>query len=171
MSRKSRSASTHDSRAGATPAIAALETAGVAYETITYEHDDRSELGFGLEAAAKLGEDPSRLLKTLLVGEGREMGVCVVPVSHRLDLKAAARALGLKKVALLAPADAERITGYVVGGISPLGQKRRLPTVIDASVEEAESVVVSGGRRGMSVRLAPRELAAACGASFAPIVD
>lgn len=171
MSRKSRSVSKHDAHAGATPAIAALETAGVAYETITYEHDDRSELGFGLEAAAKLGEDPSRLLKTLLVGEGREMGVCVLPVSHRLDLKAAARALGLKKVALLAPADAERITGYVVGGISPLGQKRRLPTVIDASVEEAESVVVSGGRRGMSVRLAPGELAAACGASFAPIVD
>lgn len=161
-----------DKHAGATPAIAALDDAGVAYETVTYEHDDRSELGFGMEAAEKLREDPAHLLKTLLVGEGgeaKEVGVCVLPADHRLDLKAAAHALGMKKVALIDPSAAERITGYVVGGISPLGQKKRLPTVVDASVEGAEHVLVSGGRRGMSVRVAPADLVAVTGGSFAAL--
>lgn len=160
-----------DQHAGATPALAALDAGGIAYEVLTYEHDNRSELGFGLEGAAKLGVDPEQVLKTLMVGEGRDAGVCVIPASRRLDLKAAAHALGLKKVALLAPADAERITGYVVGGISPLGQKRRLPTVVDASARERPRILVSGGRRGMSVALSGEDLARACGARFAALTS
>ena len=166
MSRKTRSRHAH---AGATPAIRALEETGVPYETVTYAHDERSGLGFGLEAVRALGEDPAVVLKTLLVGEGRDVGVCVIPADRRLDLKAAAHALGMKRAALIEPSAAERITGYVVGGISPLGQRRRLPTVIDRSVEALDRVLVSGGRRGMSVMLAPDRLAAVTGAAFAPL--
>ena len=106
MSRKTRSR-----HAGATPAIRALEEACVPYEMVTYAHDERSGLGFGLEAARALGEDPAVVLKTLLVGEGRDVGVCVIPADHRLDLKAAAHALGMKRAALIEPSAAERITG------------------------------------------------------------
>ena len=166
MGRKSRSRGAH---AGATPAIRVLDRAGLPYETVAYTHDERSELGFGLEAAAALGEAPAAVLKTLLVGDGRAVGVCVIPSDRRLDLKSAAHALGMKRVALIEPSDAERMTGYVVGGISPLGQRRRLPTVIDNSAEALDRVLVSGGRRGMSVALAPDRLAAVTGAAFAPL--
>ena len=166
MSRKTRSRHAH---AGATPAIRALEETGVPYETVTYAHDERSGLGFGLEAVRALGEDPAVVLKTLLVGEGRDVSVCVIPADRRLDLKAAAHALGMKRAALIEPSAAERITGYVVGGISPLGQKKRLPTVIDASVEERDRVLVSAGRRGLSLVLAAADLARATGAVFASL--
>ena len=153
----------------ATPALLALDKAGVAHEVLTYEHSDRSTTGFGQEAAAKLAVDPDLALKTLLVGDGDQVGACVLPVSHRLSLKHAAKALGMKKAALIPPADAERITGSVVGGISPLGLKRRMSVVVDASVEHAASVIVSGGRRGVSVRQAPADLATVAQASFAPL--
>ena len=166
MSRRTRSRRAH---AGATPAIRALEDAGVPYETMTYAHDERSDLGFGLEAVRALGEDPAAVLKTLLVGKGRDVGVCVIPADHRLDLKAAAHALGMKRAALIEPSAAERITGYVVGGISPLGHRRRLPTMIDDSVKALDRVVVSGGRRGMSIALAPADLASVSGGAFAPL--
>ena len=166
MGRKSRSKGAH---AGATPAIRVLDREGLPYETVAYTHDERSELGFGLEAAAALGEDPAAVLKTLLVGDGRAVGVCVIPSDRRLDLKSAAHALGMKRVALIEPSDAERMTGYVVGGISPLGQKKRLPTVIDASVEERDRVLVSAGRRGLSLVLAAADLARATGAVFASL--
>lgn len=166
-----RTMAAREQHAGATQALRALEAAEVPFETLTYVHDGRSGLGFGLEAAAALGEAPELVLKTLLVGEGSALGVVVLPVSHRLSLKAAARALGLKKAALLEPAQAERVTGYVVGGISPLGQKRRLPTVVDASVATVPRVVVSGGRRGMSVALSPQDLVRAVNGIFADLIE
>ncbi|EGQ73460.1 Cys-tRNA(Pro) deacylase [Actinomyces sp. oral taxon 448] len=169
MGRKSRGRGAH---AGATPAIRALDDADAPHEILTYTHDDRCELGFGPEAARALGEDPAAVLKTLLVGEDgedRDVGVCVIPVDRRLSLKAAAHALGLKKVSLIEPSAAERITGYVVGGISPLGHRRRLPTMIDDSVKALDRVVVSGGRRGMSIALAPADLASVSGGAFAPL--
>ncbi len=171
MRRMGRKSSGKTQHGVATPALAALDAVGVEYRTVTYERSKRSTEGFGLEAARLTGVAPSLVLKTLLVGEGKNLAVCVLPVDHMLNLNAAAHALGLKKVALVEPQIAERVTGYVVGGISPLGQKRRLPTVIDASVQEAEAVLVSGGRRGLSVNLAPRDLAAATGAVFAAITD
>ena len=167
MGRKSRSRGAH---AGATPAIRVLDQVGLPYETVAYTHDERSELGFGLEAAAALGEDPAAVLKTLLVGDGRAVGVCVIPSDRRLDLKSAAHALGMKRVALIEPSDAERMTGYVVGGISPLGQKKRLPTVIDASAERLGTIVVSAGRIGHQLRIPLEELRKALEFTLADLI-
>ena len=132
---------------------------------------DRSNHHFGDEGAAKLGFDPSIMLKTLvveLVPSGK-LAVAVVPVSRQLDLKAFASAVGAKKVAMADPAAAERATGYIVGGISPLGQKKRLPICIDESVLGQPRVLVSGGRRGLSVELSPSDLVTVTGAVTAKI--
>ncbi len=140
-----------------------------------YDHDPRTarESGYGLEAAVALGLDAARVYKTLLVtleGAPRPgLGVAVVPVSGRLDLKAVATALGAKRAAMAAPAAAERATGYVVGGISPLGQRTPLPTVVDSTALEHEVVYVSGGRRGLDVGLAPTDLVALTGAVTADV--
>lgn len=151
-----------------TPATAALTKAGVPHTLHSYSHDPRAA-SFGLEAAAALGVDPARVFKTLLVDTGNGLAVGVVPVTCSLDLKSLAAALGVKKLVMADPAHAERSSGMVVGGISPLGQKRILPTVLDDSMQHHDTVLVSGGRRGLDVELAPGDLARLVDATFAPI--
>ena len=151
-----------------TPATVALTRAGVAFEARSYEHDPTAP-SYGLEAAEALGVPPERVFKTLLVQGEAGLAVGIVPVDRQLDLKAVAAALGAKKVAMADPAAAERSTGYVVGGISPIGQKRALPTVLDASALAHATVLVSGGRRGLDLELAPADLVAVTRATTAPI--
>ncbi|WP_020144239.1 Cys-tRNA(Pro) deacylase [Terracoccus sp. 273MFTsu3.1] len=141
-----------------TPATVALDRAGVSYSRHPYEHDPAAT-SYGLEAAAALGVEPSRVFKTLLVDTGTTLAVGVVPVDGQLDLKAVAAALGVKSVTMADPAAAERSTGYVVGGISPVGQRRALPTVLDETAYGFGTVYVSGGRRGFDIGLAPEDLA------------
>lgn len=138
------------------------------FVTHTYEHDP-AVTSFGLEAAEATGVAAARIFKTLLVDTGSGLAVGIVPVSGSLDLKGIAAALGVKKVAMADPAVAERTTGYVVGGISPIGQRKALPTVIDASAQAFETVFVSGGKRGFEIELAPGDLATATRGTFAPV--
>lgn len=155
-----------------TPAIVALKRAGFAYIEHPYEHDPAAE-SYGGEAAEALGVDPARVFKTLLAQTDRTeqhgLIVAIVPVSGHLDLKALAAAIGTKKATMADPALAERTTGYVVGGISPIGQKRALSTVLDHSALDHVTVLVSGGRRGLDLELAPADLIAVTGAITAPI--
>ena len=150
--------------------MVALERAGVAHTVHPYDHDPRAE-SYGLEAAALLGVDPARVFKTLLADADGRLVVGIVPVAGRLDLKALARAVGARRATLADPAVAERATGYVVGGISPLGQKRLHPTVLDSSALDHETVLVSGGRRGLDVELAPADLVTLTSATTAPIAQ
>ncbi len=155
----------------ATPATRALDRAGVGYTLHAYEHDPANR-HFGDEAATALGVDPLRIFKTLVVdvGTGRPpLAVAVVPVAARLDLKTMATALGVKKVELADPALASRSSGYLVGGISPFGQKTPLPTVIDETAELFDTVFVSAGRRGLQVELSPADLARITHGSLADI--
>ncbi|MDR1790550.1 MAG: Cys-tRNA(Pro) deacylase [Propionibacteriaceae bacterium] len=154
---------------GGTPALQTLDAAGVPYQIHEYAHDPRSTVGFGLESANVLGIEPERNFKTLMVDVDGELAVGCVPASGRLDLKAFAKSLGGKKAELADPALAERATGYIVGGISPLGQKRPAPTVIDETVELYDTVFVSGGRRGLTIELAPADLLRLTGAQVADI--
>jgi Cys-tRNA(Pro)/Cys-tRNA(Cys) deacylase len=142
---------------GGTPATVALTSAGVAYTLHEYDHDPRAA-SYGLEAAEALGLPPDQVFKTLMASLDGSLVVGIVPVSGQLDLKALARALGARKAAMADPAAAERATGYVVGGISPLGQKRPHPTVLDSSALDQERVLVSAGRRGLDVELSPADL-------------
>lgn len=153
---------------GGTPATVALSDAGVAFSVHAYDHDPRAD-SFGLEAAAALGLDPDRVYKTLMASADGRLAVAVVPVSGRLDLKALARALGASKAAMADVRDAERATGYVAGGISPFGQRRAHPTVVDETVELWDTVYVSGGRRGLDVEIAPADLVEVTGAIVGPI--
>ena len=152
-----------------TPALVALTAAGVPFTAHPYTHDPHSTLGYGLEAAAALGFPPEQVFKTLVTSVDGTLVVGVVPVDRRLDLKALAHAAGGKKAAMAEQAAAERATGYVVGGISPLGQRQRLRTVVDESALAFETVYVSGGRRGLDVGLAPADLVSLTGAVTAPI--
>jgi Cys-tRNA(Pro)/Cys-tRNA(Cys) deacylase len=151
-----------------TPATVALTKAGMTFTTHSYEHDPAAK-SYGLEAAEALGLQPEQVFKTLLVEVDGKLSVGVVPVDKQLDLKAVAAALNGKKAAMADPAAAERITGYVVGGISPIGQKRPLPTVVDASATGHETVYVSGGRRGLDLGLSPADLIKLTSARTAPI--
>ncbi|GMU39681.1 MAG: Cys-tRNA(Pro)/Cys-tRNA(Cys) deacylase [Chloroflexota bacterium] len=151
-----------------TPAVEAAKAAGVPYEVVQYEHDPKAE-SYGLEAAEILGVAPERVFKTLVAKVDGRLTVGIVPVAARLDLKALADAVGGRKAEMADPAEAQRATGYVVGGISPLGQKRRLPTALDASAMEQETVYVSGGRRGLEIVLAPADLVRLTDAKVAPI--
>lgn len=155
-------------RSGGTPATLVLAAAGVTFGEHSYAHDPAAP-AYGLEAAAALGVSPASVFKTLLVSGPAGLAVGVVPVDRQLDLKALAAALGVKSVAMAEPAVAERGSGYVVGGISPLGQRRALPTVLDASMLALDVVYVSGGRRGFDVSLAPGDLARLTGATVAAI--
>jgi Cys-tRNA(Pro)/Cys-tRNA(Cys) deacylase len=137
-----------------------------------YEHDPRARergLSYGMEAAQALGLDPARVFKTLLADVDGRLTVAVVPVDRSLDLKALATAAGGKRAVLAEPAAAERATGYVVGGISPLGQRRRLATVVDSSALAWPTVLVSAGRRGLDVELAPDDLVRLTSAVIAPV--
>ena len=154
--------------AGGTPATVALSRAGIPFSLHPYEHDPRAA-SYGGEAATALGLPPEQVLKTLLCDLDGKLVVGVVPVDGRLDLKALAAALGGRKAAMADPAVAERTTGYVVGGISPVGQKRGLPTVVDESALLHDVVYVSGGRRGLDLGLAPADLVRVTGAVTAAI--
>ena len=140
-----------------TPATTVLTAAGIHFVSRAYEHDPRAA-SFGLEAAEALGVEPERVFKTLMALCDGALVVGIVPVSGQLDLKSLARALGGSK-AVMAPVDlAERATGYVAGGISPVGQRRSHPTVLDESAMSYDTVLVSGGRRGLDLELAPADL-------------
>jgi Cys-tRNA(Pro)/Cys-tRNA(Cys) deacylase len=151
-----------------TPATVALTTAGIAHTLHEYEHDPRAA-SFGLEAADALGLDPDQVFKTLLADLDGSLVVAIVPVSTKLDLKALARALGGSRAAMADPRAAERATGYVTGGISPIGQKRAHRTVLDETAELYDVVYVSAGRRGLDVAIAPADLVEVTGAIVADI--
>jgi Cys-tRNA(Pro)/Cys-tRNA(Cys) deacylase len=158
--------------AGGTPATQILAAAGAPYTLRAYEHDrlarDRG-LPYGLEAAQALGVDPGQVFKTLLADVDGRLTVAVIPVDRTLDLKALAAAMNGKRAVLADPAAAEKATGYVVGGISPLGQRRRLPTVVDESALRWPTVLVSAGRRGLDLELAPVDLVRLTGAVTAAV--
>jgi Cys-tRNA(Pro)/Cys-tRNA(Cys) deacylase len=154
--------------ASATPATVALTRAGIAFTVRAYDHDPAAA-SFGLEAAELLGVPPERVLKTLLAAVDGALVVAVVPVSGQLDLKALAAAVGGKRAVMADPAAAERSTGYVVGGISPIGQRKPLPTVLDATTLVHPTVLVSGGRRGFDLELDPADLIRVTGATVAPV--
>jgi Cys-tRNA(Pro)/Cys-tRNA(Cys) deacylase len=166
MARKTEMARKNGARA--TPATAALGREGVPFTTHAYEHDPAAA-SYGLEAATALGLDPATVFKTLLADVDGDLVVGVVPVTGQLDLKALAAAVGGKKATMADPQVAERATGYVVGGISPVGQKRRLRTVLDESADDHLTIYVSGGRRGLDLGLSPGDLARVTGAIRAPI--
>ncbi len=155
-------------KAGGTPATDALSRAGVTFTLHPYDHTD-GETHFGEEAAAVLGVDPARLFKTLVADLGGELVVAVVPVAGQLDLKALAQVLGAKRAVMADPNAAARSSGYVLGGISPLGQRTRLRTVLDASVHDFATILVSAGRRGLQVELAPDDLMGVTGADVGPV--
>ncbi|MDX2558306.1 Cys-tRNA(Pro) deacylase [Streptomyces sp. TX20-6-3] len=153
---------------GGTPATVALTAAGTPFTLHAYEHDPASP-SYGEEAAEALGVSPDRVFKTLVADVDGELTVAVVPVAGQLDLKALASAVGGKRAAMADPAAAERTTGYVRGGISPLGQRKRLRTVLDASASDHASICISAGRRGLEVELSPADLATLTSAVVAPI--
>ena len=162
------------SRNGSTRATLALEAAGVPFTVHTFTHTP-GVTDFGGEAAAALGDvDPGHICKTLLVSldggpRSGTLAVTVVPVTMTLDLKAVAASFGAKKATMADPSAAERSTGYIVGGISPFGQKKSLPTVIDASILDCPTIFVSGGRRGLDIEIAPEDLVEVLGAESAAV--
>jgi Cys-tRNA(Pro)/Cys-tRNA(Cys) deacylase len=151
-----------------TAATALLTRQGIPHTVHSYSHDPRHE-SYGAEASEALGIPAERVLKTLVADVDGTLAVGVVPVSAQLDLKALATAVGGKKAAMADAAAAERATGYVVGGISPLGQRKRLRVVIDSTALEFPTVYCSGGRRGLEIELAPGDLVRAANATVAPI--
>lgn len=141
-----------------TPAIRAAESAQIEFSLHRYDHDPKAD-SFGLEAAEKLGVSPERVFKTLVAQvDGKQLVLCIIPVTARLDLKKLAAAFGGKRADLADPATAERATGYVVGGISPLAGRKKLPTLVDGSVTANETVLVSAGQRGLQIELSPADL-------------
>ncbi|TXH67432.1 MAG: Cys-tRNA(Pro) deacylase [Thiothrix sp.] len=154
-----------------TPAILSVRKAGLRFQTHEYQHDPATS-SYGLEAAAALQVEPTRVFKTLILtldGDVKRMAVGIVPVTQQLDVKALAKAVGAKKAEMADAKQAERITGYLVGGISPLGQKRKLPTVLDDSALNFETIFVSAGRRGLEIELCPTTLMELCQADAVAI--
>lgn len=151
-----------------TPATTLLSKAGIPFVEHEYDHDPNAA-SFGLEAAVKLGIEPERVFKTLIASVDDDYAVAIVPVNQLVSLKSLSKALGAKKAAMADPAHAARISGYVVGGISPLGQKKLLQTVIDETAQLFNTILVSGGRRGFDIELSPDDLAQLLNAKFADI--
>jgi len=157
-----------------TRAVEVVRRAGITYTLHTYAHDARATQarggqGYALEAATALGLDPTRVFKTLVAAVDGRLVVAVVPAAGELDLKGLADAVGGRKAAMADPVEAERATGYVLGGISPLGLRRPLRVVLDASALDRPTIHVSAGQRGLELELAPSDLARAAGATVAPI--
>jgi Cys-tRNA(Pro)/Cys-tRNA(Cys) deacylase len=157
-----------------TRAIDAARRSGIAYAVHEYAHDARSSLreggrGYALEAVEALGIDAGRVFKTIVVSVDRRLGVAVVPADAEVDLKAVADALGGRRAVIAPPAEAEKATGYVLGGISPLGTRRALPTVVDASAGTWPTIHVSAGRRGLEIELAAADLVTLVRGSMAPV--
>ncbi|MDQ1567670.1 MAG: Cys-tRNA(Pro)/Cys-tRNA(Cys) deacylase [Actinomycetota bacterium] len=153
-----------------TPATAMVAKAKVEHRIHEYHHDPAAA-SYGVEAAEQLGVDPAGVFKTLVAEVDGRLVVAVVPVAARLDLKALAAAAGSRRAVMAEPADAERATGYVVGGISPLGHRKRLPVFLDESMRDRPAVLVSAGRRGLELELAPADLARLAGATFATLIS
>lgn len=152
-----------------TPAVEAARRAGIEFTLAEYEHDPAAE-SYGLEAAEALGVSGDQVFKTLVADVGgNNLSVGLVPVTRSLDLKALAAAMGARKAVMADAAAAQRATGYVIGGISPLGQKRRLPLLLDESAEAFERIYVSAGRRGLEIALAPADLLSLTGGRLATI--
>ena len=152
-----------------TPAINTAKKAGIPFEIHEYHHDAAAE-SYGPEAAEKLGVAAEQVFKTLVVTlDGKALAVAIVPVTMQLGLKQIAKAAGAKKAVMGMPAEVERATGYVLGGVSPLGQKKHLATYIDASAASFGTIFVSAGRRGLEIELTPSDLAALCKADFVPL--
>lgn len=154
-----------------TPAVDLAKRASIAFHLHEYVHDPDTA-SYGMEAADKLGMEPARVFKTLVVAlEGKRLAVAVVPVIHQLNLKQAAKCAGAKKATMATPADVQRATGYVLGGVSPLGQKKRLATYIDVSARSFDTILVSAGRRGLEIELSPAALADLTHGGFAPLTQ
>ena len=153
-----------------TPATKLLKANKIDFSIHEYEHDANVK-SFGLEAAEKLNLRVEEVFKTLLVTYEKNYFVAILPVHHQLNLKKVAQAVGAKKLKMSDPKDAERLTGYLVGGISPVGQKKRLKTVIDQSAVQLEKLYVSGGKRGLDIGLKPQDLAKVLSATFADVLD
>ncbi|KPQ26428.1 Cys-tRNA(Pro) deacylase [Halomonas sp. HL-93] len=152
-----------------TPAINSAKHAGIGFQVHEYQHDTSAE-SYGLEAAEKLGVAAAQVFKTLVVTlDGKQLAVGIVPVTGQLNLKKIAKAAGAKKAAMADPDEVERATGYVLGGVSPLGQKKRLATFLDASAEGFATLYVSAGRRGLEIELSPQDLLSLSQAQLAPI--
>ncbi len=153
-----------------TPATKLLKANKIDFSIHEYEHDANAK-SFGLEAAEKLNLRVEEVFKTLLVTDEKNYFVAILPVHHQLNLKKVAQAVGAKKLKMSDSKDAERLTGYLVGGISPVGQKKRLKTVIDQSAQQLEKLYVSGGKRGLDIGLKPQDLAKVLSATFADVLD
>lgn len=154
-----------------TPAVDQARKAGIEHRIYEYSHDPSSE-SYGTEAAEKLGIPQQQVFKTLVVSlDAKVLAVGIVPVCATLNLKRIAKAAGAKKATMADPAEVERTTGYVLGGVSPLGQKKRLKTLIDESARAFATIHVSAGRRGLEIELSPQDLATLCGADFAEIAN
>ena len=154
-----------------TPACQWLKKKKISYSIHEYQHDPNSTQ-FGLEAAEKLNLPPESVFKTLLVTDEKLLYVTVIPVTHTLSLKKAAKQFNVKKLRMADPKEAEKSTGYLVGGISPIGQKKKLPTLVDQSAMELVSIYISGGKRGLDIGVKPTDLLLACyPSSFADLKD